>query len=284
MSPSKQNLFVFLEENEYQPLIDRKLVKLYVNRCVIDENANFEITGVYELQKVTDPMCNHLNPLFNANAGQRAKKEAVDGDIFSAALEEASVSETNSTDNHFIIGSLFHSVLINRLDKLPINLKLLDWLRNELKSQGMRSLYITLLTGNRNNLITKEMHKIAYDGKFPSYLATFGIWEESVRYPSKISVNDDFELSIKLIRQGRRLQQIIPLFLLPMLNSNQLKLMRTKDESFLESFVNHHIAHKVTHAQVDVSELELKYFPDSDPSSRYVNCFCLRQSYHLKSS
>ena len=52
MSPTRQNLFLFFEENEVQTIIDKKLVLLYANRCIIDEEAEFEIGGVYKLQKV----------------------------------------------------------------------------------------------------------------------------------------------------------------------------------------------------------------------------------------
>ena len=108
MTPTKQNLFLFFEENEMQSLIDRKLVKLYMNRFIIDEDAKFEISGVYELQKVTEPMLNPLNPYFKTNANQRTNKEAVDKDIFTDAIEKACRLETNFSDSHFIIGSSFH--------------------------------------------------------------------------------------------------------------------------------------------------------------------------------
>ena len=284
MSPLKQNLFLFFEENEMQTVIDRKLVKLYMNRCIIDEDANFEISGVYELQKVTDPMFDRLDPLFKTNASQRTNKESVDRDIFTDAIEKACAQESIFTDNHFIIGSSFHSVavqkpiIINRLGKL------LDWLLSEVKSKEIKSLYVTILAGTRNNLITKETHKETYDGKRAIYMTTPGAWEELIPIPLQISVNDDFELSIKLIRNGRRLQQNIALFLHPMLDPYELKLLETKNESFLRSFTGHRIAKEVTGAQADVSAEELKRYPDSDPSLRYVNCFCLRQSYYLKSS
>ena len=277
MSPLNQNLFLFFEENEITSLINRKLVKLYMNRCIIDEDANFEIIGVYELQTVNDQMYNSLNPLYKTSAYQRTYKESVDRDIFTEALEKAFVHETNSIDNHFIIGSSFHSVDLNsqilyRADKL------LCWLLNEVKSQEIRNLYVTILAGARYNLITKEVHKKAYDGKMSACIAVLGPRRESIH--PKISVNDDFEFSIKLIRQGKRLQQNIPLFLQPMLTPYQLKLMKTKDESFLESFTYH----KIFGVEADVSEEELKLFPDSDPRLRFFNCVCIRQSCYLKSS
>ena len=128
------------------------------------------------------------------------------------------------------------------------------------------------------------MHKETYDGKRTHSMVTPGAWNEPIPIPFKISVNDDFELSIKLIQHGRRLQQNTALYLQPMLDPYQLKLLETKDESFLQSFTGHRIAKEVTGARADVSEEELKRFLDSDPSLRYVACFCLRQSYHLKSS
>ena len=140
ISPMKQNLFLFFEENEMQTVIDRKLVKLYMNRCIIDEDANFEISGVYELQKVSDLMFDRINPLFKTNANQRTNKEAVDRDIFTEALEKSAVQETNSTDNHFIIGSSFHSLNVRKPSVKNRLAKLLDWLHNEVKSQEIRSL------------------------------------------------------------------------------------------------------------------------------------------------
>ena len=295
MTPSKQNLFLFLEENEYQPVIDRKLVKLYMNRCIIDEDANFEISGVYELHKVTDPMCNHLNPLFKTKASQRTNKEAVDKDILDEALEKATTHETKSTDNHFIIGSSFHSLPIDNISTITRMDILVDWLFNEVKSKKMGSLYITILAGIRANLITKESHKQMYDGKHAAHVNSYPAHsgrEKLITTPLPFSVNDDFELSIKFIRHGKRLEHEIPLFLQPMLNPYELKLIRKKDESFLRSFTGHLAglavkvppAVNVPPATADVSEEELKRFPYSDPSIRYVHCFCIRRSYYLKSS
>ena len=114
MSPTKQNLFLFFEENEMQSVIDRNLVKLYMNRCIIDEDGIFEISGVYELQKVTDPMYNGSNPLYKTNASQRTNKESVDREVFAEAIEKASKHQTNSTDNHFIIGSAISLIAFSR--------------------------------------------------------------------------------------------------------------------------------------------------------------------------
>ena len=109
MIPTKQNLFLFFEENELQPYIDRKLVLLYANRCIIDEDAQFEICGVYELQPVLKPMIDFFDPLYKFYASQRTSKEANDRDAISDAVGKAYRNESNPIDTHFILGSTFHA-------------------------------------------------------------------------------------------------------------------------------------------------------------------------------
>ena len=48
----KQNLFLFFEENEFEFDISSNLVRLSMNRFTIDEEAQFEIIGVYNLKRV----------------------------------------------------------------------------------------------------------------------------------------------------------------------------------------------------------------------------------------
>ena len=89
--------------------MDRKLVLLYANRCIIDEKAQFEICGVYELQYVAKPMMDNSDPLFKNNASKRTSKEGNDRDTITEAFERASSNETSPIDTHFIFGSFFHS-------------------------------------------------------------------------------------------------------------------------------------------------------------------------------
>ena len=234
-------------------------------------------------------MLNDYNPLFKTNAYQRTNKEAVDRDIFTEALEKASMHETNSIDNHFIIGSRFHAKMaVKKLSVINPVERLMHWLLNEVKSQEIRSLYVTILTGVRGNLITKEMHEDIYDEKASMMKKSYYYTKVLIKEPNPLhmSVNDDFELSIKLLRHGRRQQQIAHgtvLFLHSMLNPYELKLMEEKDETFLQSFARHHLTDQVPNARADVREEELRRFPDSDPRLRYVNCFCKELSLYLKS-
>ena len=51
MQKSKQNLFLFFEENELEFEISSSLVKLSMNRFVVDEDDQFEVMGIYNLKK-----------------------------------------------------------------------------------------------------------------------------------------------------------------------------------------------------------------------------------------
>ena len=84
---SKQNLFLFLEDSENDYDISSELVKLAMNRFVVEENSQNEISGIYHFKKLEKPMINQNHPSFKNYAKQRTEKEAFDKDILSDALE-----------------------------------------------------------------------------------------------------------------------------------------------------------------------------------------------------
>ena len=145
---------------------------------------------------------------------------------------------------------------------------------NAFKSGELKTIYVTVVSGIRHSLITKSTSKQFYDGKVAIMLHPF---HKRAEASPKFSVNDDFELAISLIRNGRRLKEVISLFLHPMLTALQLKLVEAKDESYLRMFANH-----LRGASVDVSDEELEKCPDSDRKLRFEGCFCIRESFYLK--
>ena len=268
MSPSKQNLFLFFEENEIEHIIDRKLVFLYANRCIIDEDAQFEICGVYELQHVTKPMMIYSDPLYKNNASQRTCKEANDRDSILEAFEKASLNETSAIDTHFIIGSSFYS-LFKWHTSFNRRAKLLEWMSDELRYQAI-NVYVTLLAGFHNIPITNEINKMVYEGKW-----TFNwdsILHESLDPNLRCSVNDDFELSISLIQNGERLHQQQCLFLHPKMLPHQFKSHQRS--------LNHRRSEEIR--SLAQSKKLFPLFPDSNPNVRYSHCVCVRTSLYLK--
>ena len=198
--------------------------------------------------------------------------------IISDAIDMAYLNESDSLDTHFIIGSGFHSYCYEEPSRINRPEALEKWIFGELKSLELKTIYITLLAGQRHSLITKEMNKVAYNGKMEIDLKpVLEPTRKTIRICPKCSVNDDFEISISLIQRGIRLEQTIGLFLNPMLTPHQLKMVVTKDESYLRSFGNH-----LCGISPDVPQSELDAYGDSNPKRRFVSCLCWRRSFYLK--
>merc|ERR1719394_510048 len=83
MTRRKQNLVLFLKENEESNVINSRLVRLYMNRFTIDEDDETEVIQVH-----------------NVKTGTQEEYE----ECFSKSLKIARENETPRTDYHFIIG------------------------------------------------------------------------------------------------------------------------------------------------------------------------------------
>ena len=51
MNKKNREIILFFEENENTKNISSKIVRLYMNRFIIDEENKFEIAGVFNLTK-----------------------------------------------------------------------------------------------------------------------------------------------------------------------------------------------------------------------------------------
>ena len=256
MMPRSQNLFLFFEDYEMQNIIDTKLMKLYMNRCVIEEGY-FDIRGVYQLQFVEDRLFTQFHSLYGYSDKRRDKKEDADRKIFVEALKKASSIENDFTDNHFIIGSSYYRKTTSFVSRIPpffnrfhligfptvgdLPTKLESWLASAMMLYGIQNIYITVLSGHRYNLITKDMVNCVYAGDYSIPMHINSPNGFSPDFP----VNDDFELAIKLLRNGRRLQQNMLLHLHQMLNLNQLKLREERNKPFLKSCAGYRFNTKV---------------------------------------
>ena len=109
MNRSKQNLYLFFEENEsYWDVVNSNLVSIYMNRYVIDEEMQNEITGAYKLMKVPREKTRPYETM--VERGYRpfhrwtfsTEKESFDSQIFECAYNDAK-QRVNTA--HFIIGT-----------------------------------------------------------------------------------------------------------------------------------------------------------------------------------
>ena len=84
MTKRKQNLFLFFEENEDYNVINSRLVRMYMNRFIIDETEETEITGIGTIKNKT---------------WEDYEK------CFSGALKMVNEKLTVNTDMHLILGN-----------------------------------------------------------------------------------------------------------------------------------------------------------------------------------
>ena len=124
----KQNIYLFFEQNDDDSaVIDSKLVRLYMNRFIIEDDNQNEIIGVAHLSKMDKvdlcPDFHFVNSLvgyvgkcreqfaykiFSEWRTSQTRKLIQDMKLISAALQKSMQKETFSDDIHFIIGSSFY--------------------------------------------------------------------------------------------------------------------------------------------------------------------------------
>ena len=285
MKPSRQNFCLFLEKNDLEFVIDSKPVHLFMNRSVVNEEDQFEIIGVYYLQKVEKLMYDHQDPDYKYHAIKRTEKEANDRNVFSEALEDASQFASNDVDTHFLIGSCFHNINDTSTSNTE---KLCEYLLDEIEEIELKSVFVTFYSGFRKQLVSKETCKDMYEGKAKFDSQNSDVGSIPIPYKYKCSVNDDIEMSIRNILDGKRLQEDFNVFLNIMLTALELKQVEENDENFWMSLDNYQAKitkdirwwAEMTNARIDKDQTNRQ--STSDPNIKFVRCRIYRRSFHLK--
>ena len=157
MSKSKQHLYLFFEENEVEFVITSSLVKISMNRFVVSEDAQFEVMGIYNLQKFTKAILDKDDPSYKYLAKERTEKDAFDQALISDAMDKATLHPR--VDAHFIIGTdfQFRSARSN----------LFNWMSQEIENNdiAVRSIRCTVYNGMRCCLVPKEFVVACYKKK-----------------------------------------------------------------------------------------------------------------------
>ena len=187
MGPRKQDLYLFFEENESDlDVINSRLVSIYMNRYVIDEENQNEITGVYNLMKVPSEPIWH-DEKFSTEKG------SFDGQMIDRAYNDAT-QQINTA--HFIIGKRFmYDFLVDPTYWFE------KWIRYKFKSHFTQSsstcnwpLVITLLKGQKERITSSGFVENAYfidDKSF--YYPSKKRRRTHEDWPHRSSVHDDLE-------------------------------------------------------------------------------------------
>ena len=76
MAQQNRDIFLFFEENADKEVIHNKMVRLYMNRLIIDEEQRFEISNVAKLTKFPKVIISNVTKSVTAGSdlNQRMKK------------------------------------------------------------------------------------------------------------------------------------------------------------------------------------------------------------------
>lgn len=277
MTKLKQNLFLFLEEKVNESDIGLNLAILAMNRFVVDEDAQFEVIGVYYLKKTIKEMID-LEDLADINlVKQRAEKDAFDRDLISEALDHALLYPND--DTHFIFGTY----VFDRTYILCSTKSFNDWFYNEIKKSEIQTLLCTQYFEERKALITKTMSVKFYEGKMNINLQLrLSDSDDGWRKP-RSSVHDDLEEFIHHIRNGHEIVRGLEnhpvqdsIFLNKMLTPNELKKARNNDEEFWRTISNSNSS--IERCKRDYTTKCL----DHEKKHKFVSCLCHRHSIRFK--
>ena len=242
MSNMRQNLFLFFDESEYGPDCSSNIAKLAMNRFIVDEDAQFEVIGVYYLQPANEPMMNDRSKDFRQNLyiDRRIEKWMLDQTVILHALYVASSIQTKSARSHFIFGSYFYSFTCAyffdtiRLIRIP---RLCEWILDLLSELELNSLQCTFYHSERIELITQQHSSDLFSGFTVPFSMIFSSRFENAS--PKPSVNDDLEQFLHEIQNNKqRKENFTCSYLHPMLTQEELQEIKNEDSSFWTKVCN----------------------------------------------
>ena len=195
----------------------------YVNRFVIDEEAGFEVLGIYTLSTPRDVSPNEEFIVRQTNIEDRFFDHAL---IDSAIQKAAELKAKRQNTQLIFAGDLFPDYEVE--------------IAYCMKIQKIRSIMVTKLEIERQHLITKELMEMISKGEY--YNVRIG----GAHFTNK-SVYDDLEsfyINVKFWnfrkdctnRYGQAYS--VHSYCLPKLTYTELKLMEMKDKNYLKTFRN----------------------------------------------
>ena len=127
-----------------------------------------------------------------------------------------------------------------------------------MKKYEINRVMVTIIDIYRNNLITKEKMDIISNGK----------------EAAKESVNDDFDTFFENLRLGKEPKKRVNTYFLPKLTEAELKLVETKNEDFMATFLNLDFL-----TDPDIEDVEMQPY---ESASKFVRGLGRRQTYMIE--
>ena len=245
MSSYTQNLFLFFEESEDQADVSSNLVRIAMNKFTVDEDARFEVIGVYYLQKRIKPLDTY--PSISKTDREKFHKKTIekcnyDENIIFNALNHADSITTGNVDAHFLIGSRFHAdhylgsgdeyIDYFHQNRTPL---ICHWISQVKQGTSLQSLQCTVFDSIRYSLITRQKSKDIFAGIATSL--DFVLPNRAENFKPKSSVYDDIENMLQEIRNKKRpTKHQVCSYLHPSLTEKELLELKQNETQFWKKF------------------------------------------------
>ena len=232
-SNQKQNLVVFMDPPAKKSDISIKGGNMIINRFCIDEDAAFELSGVYCFHKFSHNYERNYEG-FKLERKEQGMKEHFDKKVIDSAFQKITKNNAQELKIHIIYAGSYYFSLEDILRSL---------IRKEMKKYKIKFLMVTIIAMERWKLITKEAMEKYCNGVVVV----------------KDSVNDDLESFFEDLRLGTKPNEIVPTYYFPKLTTKEMELVDRQDQSYLKTFDS---------ANPDVPEAEMKL---SESDSKFVH-------------
>ena len=252
MHRRNRNIILFFEENENVRSITSKMVRLYMNRFIIDEEQRFEITGVFNLAKVPkltvergDTYHDRRRRLLNL-----ARRNWIDDrELIKDAFKTLEFLTLFKTDVFIFMGTTLYLDTYYIWTTYNNNVTTLNELMQNLvhKCSSTTSISMTLLSGENHELHTKNDVQELYLERTIIYPREFfNLFGQSFLYDfyRSQSLNDDLEnlfshmistnyfhsLIITCWLKPQLKQEVRNLFLYEMQSEDDIKRFKTRPD------------------------------------------------------
>ena len=153
----KQNLFLFFEENENEKVINSRLVNLYMNRFVIDEDNQNEINGIFKQKRVVPKTSQYSSEhvILSTIQRQQFAQQVQAQEILDSAFNDKCLLKNDDNAAHFIIASDFPWSFIPGQQSHWIE----KWFQRKLETLSSQSISIavTILSGSTKVLASSSL-------------------------------------------------------------------------------------------------------------------------------
>ena len=201
--------------------ISFRAAKMCFNRFCIDEDAAFELSGVYSWKTPT-------------NSGKGFDEKVIDS-IFKKIVE----NKKQDMETHFVYAVDYDYWFIYITHFIAVQLRSL--IHKKMKKYKIKKVMVTCIEMWRRHLITRERMEHYCMGK---------------EY-RKVSANDDLQLFFENVLLGEEPDDFVCTYFLPMLTNEELKLVERKDHNFMKTFRDYNA--DVTKAEMMLSESSSKF-------------------------